>query len=369
MVTVSTFNANNLFVRYRFGSTFPGAPAAAATAPTPPAPLNPATTASTKFGFLPRYEDASFEVFNAAQRELAALALTRGGEHPLPDLVVLQEIESLIALRVFNERYLGGRYTQALLVDSRDYRQIDIGVLAGPAVKIQEVRTHVDLLAKPGEEYKPDWPWQFSRDCLEVQTRLPGGRQFTVFVNHFKSKFVQPRKGQTKAEVEAEGQLAAAYRLRQARAVIELVHERFPGTRFSTAWFAVAGDLNSLNAEAPALEITAAGLDDAVARLPVEERWTEYYAGGGSVGQLDYLFLSPALAAATSGTLPSIERRGIGMRDASAVDGLPLPKRVKLETSDTQQPTATINFRFDRFPGVTAKAKASDHCPVFFDLP
>lgn len=368
MVTVATFNANNLFVRYRFGSAFPGAPATAA-APTPPAPVNPATTASAKFGFLPRYEDASFEVFNAPQRELAARALTRGGEHPLPDLVVLQEIESLIALRVFNERYLGGHYTQALLVDSRDYRQIDVGVLAGPTVQIQNVRTHVDLRAKPGEEIRPDWPWQFSRDCLEVQTRLPGGRRFTVFVNHFKSKFVQPKKGQTKADIEAETQLAADYRLRQARAVVELVHARFPGTRFSKGWFAVAGDFNSLSAEAPALEIAAAGLEDAVARLTAEQRWTEYYAGGESVGQLDYLFLSPAVAAVTAGTLPHIERRGIGMREASAVDGLPLPKQVKLEVSDTQPPAAMIPFRFDRFPGVTAKSKASDHCPVFFDLP
>jgi hypothetical protein len=190
-----------------------------------------------------------------------------------------------------------------------------------------------------------------------------------VFVNHFKSKFVQPKRGQSKADIEAEKQLAEDYRLRQARTVVELVHARFPGTRFSKDWFAVAGDFNSLNAEAPALEMSAAGLEDAVARLPTEERWTEYYAGGGSVGQLDYLFLSPALAAATAGTLPHIERRGIGMREASAVDGLPLPKQVRLEVSDTQPPTSTISFRFDRFPDVTAKSKASDHCPVFFDLP
>jgi len=37
--------------------------------------------------------------------------------------------------------------------------------------------------------------------------------------------------------------------------------------------------------------------------------------------------------------------------------------------SDTQPPTSTINFRFYRFPGVTSKSKASDHCPVSFDLP
>jgi nitrite reductase/ring-hydroxylating ferredoxin subunit len=183
------------FVRYRFAESFAGAPA---NAPPGPSTANPPTTASTRFGFLPAYEPGSFDVFNADQRQLAALALARGGEHPLPDLVVLQEIESLIALRVFNERYLGGYYTEALLVDSRDYRQIDVGVLAAPTVQLDQVRIHVDLLAKPGEQFKPDWPWQFSRDCLEVEVRLAGGRPLIVFVNHFKSKFVQPRPGESR---------------------------------------------------------------------------------------------------------------------------------------------------------------------------
>src|SRR5262249_61332973 len=117
--------------------------------------------------------------------------------------------------------------------------------------------------------------------------------------------------------------------------VVELLESPFPGPRFSKDWFAVAGASTSLNAEAPALEMSAAGLEDAVARLPTEERGTEYYAGGGSVGQLAYLFLSPALAAATAGTLPHIEPRGIGMREASAVDGLPLPKQGRRERAET----------------------------------
>ena len=84
---------------------------------------------------------------------------------------------------------------------------------------------------------------------------------------------------------------------------------------------------------------------------------------------MDYLFSSPALAAATAGQLPAVDRRGIGMCDTSKTDGGPLPKHARLETSDALPPAATIDFRFPRFPAVTPQAKASDHCPVFFDLP
>jgi endonuclease/exonuclease/phosphatase family metal-dependent hydrolase len=324
---------------------------------------------SSQFGFLPPYEPGSFEIFNDAQRRLAAQALSRGGARPLPDLVVLQEVESMIALRTFNERYLDGHYPHALLVDSRDYRQIDVGVLAGPRLRLDRLSTHVDDLAKAGEEFRPGWPWQFSRDCLEVHLRLPGGRRLGVYLTHSKSKFVQPRAGQTPAEVAAEEQAAATYRRRQSEAVLEIVRARHPGSRFDRDWFVVAGDLNSLSAEEPAGVFRAGGLEDAVGRLPADQRWTEYYAGGGSVGQLDYLFLSPALAAATAGTLPEIERRGIGMRAVSKKDGRPLPAKARLEVSDAAPPAAVVDFQFPRFADVGPKAKASDHCPVFLDLP
>jgi hypothetical protein len=190
-----------------------------------------------------------------------------------------------------------------------------------------------------------------------------------VYIAHSKSKFVQPRPGQTKQQVQQEQQAAAEYRRRQSVAMMDIVRKRHPGKRFTTDWFVVAGDLNSLRAEEPAGVFRAAGLEDAVSRLPEDERWTEYYAGGGSVGQLDYLFLSPALSAASAGTLPEIERRGIGMRAASKRDGRPLPAKARLEVSDDIPPSALIDFQFPRFNGVGPKAKASDHCPVFLDLP
>jgi hypothetical protein len=186
MLTICTFNANNLFVRYQFGQTFPGAPPQRAKEGE-----ITGTTASPTYGFLPKYQPGSFQIFQPTQRKLAAQALSRG-EGKLPDVVFLQEIESLIALRTFNERHLKRFYTQAFLVDSRDFRQIDVGVLAGPGVEILEVRSHVDQLAPKVERYKDSWPWQFSRDCLEVHLALPNKKTFTAFLNHFKSKFVPP---------------------------------------------------------------------------------------------------------------------------------------------------------------------------------
>src|SRR4029453_12694152 len=98
--TLCTFNVNNLFVRYRFGSTFPGDVSGKS------AVTNPAQ------GYLPMYDPDLFELFNPIQRELAAKAITRDGTI-LPDILCLQEVESLIALRAFNERHLKGGYRQA----------------------------------------------------------------------------------------------------------------------------------------------------------------------------------------------------------------------------------------------------------------
>ena len=95
MTTLCTFNANNLFVRYRFGQTFPGDMSGKSAVTEP------------SLGYLPMYDPDMFDLFNPLQRDLTAKALKRGGTR-LPEVLCLQEIESLIALRAFNERHLGG---------------------------------------------------------------------------------------------------------------------------------------------------------------------------------------------------------------------------------------------------------------------
>jgi hypothetical protein len=100
-------------VRYRFGGTFPGDVSQKSAVDDP------------RLGYLPMYNPGAFELFNPLQRELAARALTRDGSS-FPDILLLQEVESLIALRAFNDGPLGGRYKEAVLIDSYDLRQIDV---------------------------------------------------------------------------------------------------------------------------------------------------------------------------------------------------------------------------------------------------
>lgn len=273
--TLATFNVNNLFVRYRFGQTFAGDMSRRS------AVTNP------QDGFLPMYDPDLFELFNAEQRQMAARVLTGDGEWDLPEVLCLQEVESLIALRQFNELHLGAAYPYALLIDSRDFRQIDVAVLS--KFPIIGARSHVDDLDPEPDD--PDRPWLFSRDCAEVQLALgpqaridAGSDRLTVFVNHFKSKFVDPLRHRTPESRAAASRRAAEHRRRQAAAVVDLLAERFPGSAYDTELFAVVGDLNDEPSSGPIGPLLTAGLTNALDRIePEPERWTHWWRGENSV--------------------------------------------------------------------------------------
>lgn len=339
-----TFNVNNLFVRYRFGKTFPGDQG------------GKSEVATTDAGYLPLYQKGAFEIFNPTQRALAALALTRN-QTVWPDVVCVQEVESLIALREFNDRFLGGRYKQALLVDSRDLRQIDVGILS--QLPIDSVRSHVD--DRRGSQYV------FSRDCLEVRVQAAPGVPVTLFINHLKSKLVT---GKTAQAVASATTRSNAKRKLQADTVAGMLKERFPGAAFDTALFAVLGDFNDMPGSATLRTLCQeSGLVDAIATLPEAERWTHYWKDRNSVSQLDHLLLSPALAAKLKPQGVAIERRAVGFSKLSKkVDGGYLPKSVRFEAMDKDPSPLTLDFQFARFDTVSATNTASDHCPVFADF-
>ena len=330
--TICTFNANNLFVRYRFGSTFPGDMS------------GKSEVEAAGFGYLPMNNDANYDIFSPKQRELAARALSRDGQG-LPDIICLQEIESLLALRAFNDKYLDPSYPYALLIDSHDPRQIDVGILSRH--EIVSVRSHVD---EPGEG---DDPWLFSRDCVEIELALPSNRRLTLFVNHLKSKFAMSPQ---------ERQRADQRRTLQAARVKEIVRARFPGAKFNSELFAVVGDFNDEIESGPLDELVKnAGLTNALERLPTLQRWTYWYRSANSASQIDYLLVSPQLGELVQNVF--VERRGLSFA-RYLQDGSLGPKKTHLITAD-DGPQTDIGFQFERFEGVTPETYASDHCPVF----
>lgn len=353
---LTTCNVNNLFVRYRFGETFPGAPIKKKDDEAVP-------VADDRRGFLPLYQKGAFEIFGPQQRDLTAQAIRGSAGGSYPEILCLQEVESLLALREFNAAHLDGFYTNALVVDSRDFRQIDVALLT--VQPILALRTHVDELAKgaAAKLVDDDRPQLFSRDCLEVDLALPDGAVLTVLLNHLKSQFVdlQGVKGKDKRKLEEERQTKRNDELRKAQAkrVAEIVAER------ATGLACVVGDLNHLPGHpsiAPLYDHP--DLFDALSMLPAGERWTHWYRGENTVGQLDHLLLSPTLADRCQSP-PTIERRGISF-ERTLQDGGIGPKQTRLEAADGSR--TSIDFRWERFNGVSPTAYASDHCPITLQI-
>jgi endonuclease/exonuclease/phosphatase family metal-dependent hydrolase len=343
--TICTFNVNNLYIRYKFGQVFPGDIS------------GKSLVESQNFGYLPVYNPALFELFNPKQRKLAAQAITNDFQN-FPDVICLQEVESLLALREFNEEHLERKYKYALLIDSRDFRQIDVAILS--QLEILDVCSHVD---EPDPTPEPKNPYLFSRDCLEVNLALNsnGSNRLTLFINHLKSKLANTRTQRKKAD---------ARRKRQAQGILDIIHRRFPGPKFEQEWFAVVGDLNDEPLATPLSPLfSQAGLFDALARIPtLEDRWTHWFRSENTVSQLDHILLSPALNAATQSIQPRMERRGIGFSRILA-NGKPGPKVSHFQQSDNDPNPIQVGFQFPRFTGVTPEDYASDHCPVFFEIP
>jgi len=164
----------------------------------------------------------------------------------------------------------------------------------------------------------------FARDCLEVDVQVSPKRTMTLYINHLTSKL-----GGDKAQIR---------RKEQVRRIKEIITERF-GTKLEGD-FAVLGDFNALPNEPEMRPLLKLGLENVIERLPPVDRWTYVYKG--QTQQLDYLLLSPSLAARAGNRKPIVERRG-------------------LPDSKFKMP--------GKFPGVAKDGtEASDHCALFIDV-
>jgi endonuclease/exonuclease/phosphatase family metal-dependent hydrolase len=295
------------------------------------------------------------------------------------DILALQEVDNLGVLSPFFANYVHAvgdiRYGQFRLVEGNDPRGIDVALAVNATIaadkKAVSVRTHhertfgdLGLLTPALRDFGLGADDRvFNRDCLEANIDL-GDRTLTVFVAHLKSFGPVPRAREQ----------AGLVREAEARAIRAIVMERF-GEGWRDANWVVAGDLNDhrerilaggvveaarTNALTPLLQDFGV---DPVERLPPLERWTAYYRQRTASGeimeshsQLDYILLSPGIAAANPEPGIEIVRRG-------------LPYAVPLDPAYPDRSIGYLSTRADRYPRIGwDRPKASDHCPVVVEI-
>jgi endonuclease/exonuclease/phosphatase family metal-dependent hydrolase len=313
------------------------------------------------------------------KRELSALAIAE----TRADLLVLQEVDNLAVMQPFFANYVHRlsdvRYGHFRLIDGNDPRGIDVAFAARLDLfdhKKQVVARshHEKTFGQMGVFTQDLIPFSitpddlaFNRDCLEVTLDF-GTTELVLYICHFKA-IAEHGDGRSHTRPIREA---------EARAVKQIVKGRF-GDDWRDANWIIAGDLNDFVERivpgGRAEPADPGGLDplfgdfavNPVAALPARERWTSYFrplplngrAADAQHVQLDYILLSPALAAANPEPRVELLRRG-------------LPYRVPLDPADPDRSIAHLSTRADRYPRVGwDRPKASDHCPlvVEIDLP
>lgn len=311
-VRVATFNVENLFARFKFESKVD--------------PMN-----AVREGW--NVDETKFVKFSSDEKKITGQALRA----IKADVLALQEVENIDTLKRFRTQYLKGfrAYPYVAGIDGNDPRLIDVAVLS--KYPIVSVRSYQHLKGSPSSR-----TFIFSRDCLEVDVQLRPRTILTLYVNHLKSMM--------------DGREASrARREQQAGKVTEIVQDRF-GKNAGRASFVILGDMNDYRetdsqGTSGILELVDWDqVENVVERLPVDEQWTHYFKGRRGTTpvpegyhQLDYLLLSRSLARKNRETAPLIFREGL--------------------------PTRAARYSGRRFNGIGKdKPKASDHCPVAFDL-
>jgi predicted extracellular nuclease len=322
-----------------------------------------------------RLEEARTIAHTDDTRQMSALAIADCDA----DILCLQEADSMAALQAFEYGYLfrmvGNGYRQKYLIEGNDSRGIDVAVLMreetrdGQRIECLDVKSHAALTYQDldlfNDELAPTSRPRdriFRRDCLEVDLRI-GGRPLTLYVVHFKS--MGPARG------GFDGRHATmALRIAEAKAVRRIIESRFGPGDTADKMFAVCGDMNDYQAKVDifgdrrngyefvpreearsALDVfTQDGFaENPMLKRPVLDRWTLFHSRGPEerhLCQLDYIWLSPALARRNASRIPDIIRAG--------------------------QPYRTIfpaGQEVERYPRTGwDRPKASDHCPVVMTL-
>jgi endonuclease/exonuclease/phosphatase family metal-dependent hydrolase len=304
LVSVGTFNLNNLFSRWNFAAA-----------------IDALAEGDDPAGVTVRYEFSDAETMRVRMfrgrlvEAKSAIDTTRIAERisrVAVDVLAVQEAEDIGTLRQFNTDQLGGLYPHAVLLEGNDVRFIDIGVLSRlplGAVTTHQAAVHPEV---PGDRV-------FSRDLLEVEVLDPTRRRrlFSLFTTHLKSQFVPFDEDPVAGKIAADSR-----RRRQAETLGRIVAERQrPNGRY-----VILGDMNDVPDSDPLAgfrqiegQVVVDGLAAPVETRPApadaaggppDARWTHRFKPAGLPARydlFDQIWLSPALAARQVGSF--IDRR------------------------------------------------------------
>lgn len=262
-LTIGTFNLNNLFDRFNFQADLGRLPAperdvrttytwtfvGQGTGPQAPPPQLDAPASSTPIVRIQK--NANGALLTGKPMEAQQAIGSRIGTINV-DVLAVQEVENIDALRRFNRDVLTTPYPFEVLIEGNDPRFIDVGVLS---------RLPVANLTSHRFEVHPDAPDPiFGRDLLEIDilTALRSRRLVKLFVNHLKSKFIPVDHPDPAAALASSNRR----RTQQAETVARIVEAR---TRPDSP-YVILGDMNdSPDAATLAPMVSGLNLVDALA--------------------------------------------------------------------------------------------------------
>jgi endonuclease/exonuclease/phosphatase family metal-dependent hydrolase len=245
MIRVTTFNLNNLFDRYNFHASIPERVRGRATYRWRlDANRDVLPPLEDDEPFIDENGDPIVEGTSPVRIELSPMghlvrpknpehlqALLLRTDRINADVLAVQEAENIIALREFNSM-IDAPYRYAVLLEGNDSRFIDVGLLS--RLPIKSATSH-RWVPDPNNGSR----FLFSRDLLavEILNHDRDNTLFTIWVNHLKSKFVDPRSSNPD-EVQAANN---ARRMEQAQAVHDIIeaHHDTPNDPFI-----ICGDMN-----------------------------------------------------------------------------------------------------------------------------
>lgn len=311
---------------------------------------------------------------DARQMTALAIAETRA------DIICLQEVDNVEALRAFEYGYLfkmiGSGYREKYTTQGNDGRGIDVAVMVreqtrhGQKIEFVRMQSHAHVTYDELDLFTPELaalgekPHErvFRRDCLELDLKVDG-KPMTIYSVHFKS-MGGPRNGMDGREA------TMPIRFAEAAGVRRIIEDRFGAEKAGDMRWAICGDFNDyhervlisggmpegyefqpVRGERSCLDVFLGDgfAENVVERRPELDRWTLYHTRGPAerhLCQLDYILLSPALARRNATAVPEIVRGGQPYRT-------PFPPGQEVA----------------RYPRVGwDRPKSSDHCPVVVEL-